>query len=206
MQAILYDPPPIPPDTDVDRALVDVILKLNNKAPDERFPDAATALVALCEATNRRLPPETIEIRESYLQAARFVGRQRELSQLTAAVDTLADQADKGSPGSPWLVGGESGVGKSRLLDELRIRAMVKGAAVLWGEAVAEGALPYHMWRVPLRRLILSTDLSQTEAGILKTLLPDMFGDDVIAPEGASTTSFWTQSAGCSSARHVPSC
>ena len=44
----------------------------------------------------------------------------------------------KDGHGSAWLVSGESGVGKSRLLDELRIHALTEGFTVLRGQ-IAEG-------------------------------------------------------------------
>lgn len=97
------------------------------------------------------------------------MGRQAELQQLTTALqDTIAGN------GSAWLVGGESGVGKSRLLEELRTVGLVEGALVLRGQAVEGGGLPYQLWRDPLRRLVLSVALSDLEAGVLKPIVPDI--------------------------------
>ncbi|MBC7813378.1 MAG: tetratricopeptide repeat protein, partial [Burkholderiales bacterium] len=93
--------------------------------------------------------------------------------------------------GSAWLIGGESGVGKSRLLDELRTLALVDGALVLRGQAVTEGGLPYQVWRDPMRRLVISTPMTALEASILKEIVPDisdLLGYDVpnaVALEGA---------------------
>ncbi|HEX2623574.1 MAG TPA: tetratricopeptide repeat protein, partial [Phototrophicaceae bacterium] len=75
---------------------------------------------------------------------------------------------------SAWLIGGESGVGKSRLLDELRARAMVSGAIVVRGQGIEGGGVPYQLWRDPLRRLALVTELTDLEAGIIKPLVPDI--------------------------------
>jgi predicted ATPase len=133
------------------------------------------------------IPRETEAIRESFLQAARFVGRERELALLS---DALL-QAMEGK-GSAWLIGGESGVGKSRLLNELRTQALIRGAMVLHGQAVAGGGLSYQLWRDPLRRLALSTPLSAMEASILKQILPDigdLLGQEIPDPpelEGAA--------------------
>jgi predicted ATPase len=97
------------------------------------------------------------------------VGREEELGQLAGALR----QAMAGR-GSAWLVGGESGVGKSRLLDELRSLALVEGALVLRGQGVSEGARLYHLWRDVLRWLALLTELSDLEVGVLKSLVPDL--------------------------------
>ena len=81
-----------------------------------------------------------------------------------------------------------------RLLDELRIHALVEGIAVLEGGAVAEGGAPYQVWRDVIRRLILQSDLSELEASILKPLIPDierLVGYDVPdAPDNGAVASF----------------
>ncbi len=46
-------------------------------------------------------------MRESFLKAARFVGREREHNTLLAALNDAFDGC-----GSMWLVAGESGIGK----------------------------------------------------------------------------------------------
>ena len=81
-----------------------------------------------------------------------------------------------------WLIGGESGVGKSRLVNELRIHALVQGAIVVRGNGVDGGGLPFQLWRDVLPRLILSTTIESYEASILKRLVPhisDLLGVDV---------------------------
>src|SRR4051794_27991419 len=72
--------------------------------------------------------------------SSRMVGRTAELQQLE---DALAD-ASTGRP-SLAFVAGDSGVGKTRLVNELRHRAETAGAEVLSGDAVelGEGELPY---------------------------------------------------------------
>ncbi len=107
----------------VDSDLAAVVGCLLAKDPHSRYANAEAAIAAFSRAVGRALPRETSAIRESFLQAAKFVGRRTELSRLTRALDEAC-----AGRGSAWLVGGESGVGKSRLLDELRTRALVRGA------------------------------------------------------------------------------
>jgi eukaryotic-like serine/threonine-protein kinase len=148
-----------------------VVGRLLSKEPRERFSgDAYEVIHALSNAIDLRSTQESAAVRESFLQAAKFVGREKELATLEAA---LRDAIE--GRGSGWLIAGESGVGKSRLLEELRARALVEDLLVLRGQGVSEGGgLSYQLWREPLRRLALSTELSDLEAGILKELVPDI--------------------------------
>lgn len=151
--------------------LRNVIGRLLAKDPRERFGgDAYTVMGALSNALDLGATQESPAVRDSFLQAAKFIGRERELAELENALrDALKGQ------GSGWLIAGESGVGKSRLLDELRARALVEGVLVLRGQGVQDGGgLTYQLWREPLRRLMLSTELSDLEAGVLKELVPDI--------------------------------
>ncbi len=153
----------------LDRPTAAVLERLLAKEPAQRYPDASTVIHALSGATEQELWIETPDTRESFLQAAKFVGRAVELKQLIEALS----QTQQGQ-GSAWLIGGESGVGKSRLIDELRAHALVQGVLVVHGQAVEGGGMPYQLWRESVRRLILTTDLSDFEAGILKSLIPNI--------------------------------
>jgi tetratricopeptide (TPR) repeat protein len=148
--------------------LVTLFERLLAKDPTERYQTAGQVLAALYDATGQRADV-TAAARESFFRGASFVGRDDEISQL---LDALA-RAQHGK-GGVWLVGGESGIGKSRLLDELRTRALVEGVLVLRGQSVRGGDLTYQPWREPLRRLTLELDLTDAEASILKTLVPDI--------------------------------
>jgi len=136
------------------------------KLPNERPANAKDALAQLSRLTQKPIPIESRLIRESFLQHAIFVGREEEL-------DTLKDSLYNPSKRS-WLIGGESGVGKSRLLDELRVHALVDGQLVLRGYEVEENSLPYQLWRDIVRRLVLIVDVNDAEAAILKEVAPDI--------------------------------
>lgn len=146
-----------------------LVARLLEKKPTQRYHSADEVIAALSKAVGRPLPKESVAIRESFLQAAKFVGRQHELTQLKEALA----QAQTGV-GSAWLIGGESGVGKSRLLSEMRTQAMVRGFLVLHGQAIMEGGLSYQIWREPLRRLVLSVGLDDEELGVFKDIIHDI--------------------------------
>ena len=78
-----------------------------------------------------------------------FVGRERELAELAPALEDLA-----AGRGRLFLVSGDSGVGKTRLADELASRAKDTGARVLWGRCSKRaGAPPYWPWTQALQSL-----------------------------------------------------
>lgn len=169
LQQILSEPPDLTLLRDLPRGLVDAITALLHKDPAKRCAKAADAIEMLRPFAAAQDVGSVREIQESYLQAARFVGREAEISQLKNAFRTSMDTL-----GSIWLIGGESGVGKSRLINELRIMALVEGALVLQGTAVAEGGSPYHVWHDVLEMLTLATPITPDQASILADVVPSI--------------------------------
>lgn len=149
-------------------AVTAVLQTLLAKDPAQRYPQAAATIEALCQAAGCRLPPETEATRESFLQAAPFIGREAEMVRLESALE-----ATIGQTGSAWLVRGESGIGKSRLLQELRTRALVQGVFVLRGLANPDGGT-YHLWPDVLRPFLLLAQPDDLEAAVLQAIVPDV--------------------------------
>ncbi len=165
-QAVLHQVPDMTY-LDLPKPLTAVLQQLFAKEPADRYPTAAAAIDALCAAAKRPLPPESPATRNSFLQAAPFIGREAELNQLTVALH----QAIAGN-GSAWLVGGESGIGKTRLLQEIRTHALVNGLSVLRGQAQQSGGMAYQLWGEALRQLPLLIPLDDLEAAVLRPILP----------------------------------
>ena len=172
VQVLIEDVIDTVPSFDGVEAGVDVMMVLERlmlKNPEERFQSANEVIDKLAQLSDVPILHDTPAIRESFLQAAQFVGRDFELGQLSERLE----QAIKGQ-GQAILVAGESGVGKSRLLDELRTLALVGGADVIRGQGITEVSSPYAIWRDTLRWLALITPLSDLEASVLKPLIPDI--------------------------------
>lgn len=166
--AVLKESPDLS-NLDLTDDFISIIDRLLLKDPKDRYQDADKVIEDLAFAARISLEEEDPAIRNSYIQAARFVGREAELRQLETALDNIFN-----NKGSTWLVGGESGVGKSRLLHEIQIRSMVRGARTLHGQGVAGGGLSFQLWREPVRYLALSLTLSDLDAAILKDIAPDI--------------------------------
>jgi len=167
IQQILRQQPDVTTIENTDLGLV--LSRLLLKNPTNRYQSAQDVIIALCEAVNIDPPQESSMIRESFLQASEFVGRDNELKMLKDDLALVLQGSN-----SFYLVGGESGVGKSRLLDELRIQALVSGATVLRGQAVENGVL-FQLWRNIIRRcLLMVDDISDLQASILLDIVPDI--------------------------------
>lgn len=148
------------------RAVMQRLLALE---PRQRYSDPGQVLADLGAVLGRPLQVDTAETRESFLSASVLVGRERELATLSAA---LAG-ARRGA-GSAILLAGESGVGKSRLLDEVRSVALVRGVRVLRGQSISTAGGSYDVFLDVLRALVLDTPLHDLEAAVLKELLPEL--------------------------------
>jgi hypothetical protein len=145
-----------------------VVAQSLSKAPSDRPATANAFLEQLSTAMGIPVASDPAFARESYLMAARFTGREKELGVLRSALE-----AARANRGSAWLVGGESGVGKSRLLEELRSYTLVEGVLVVRGEARSSGGTAYHVWHDALEVLALHVDLSEHETSVLGAVLPN---------------------------------
>jgi len=169
LNAILYKSPDLNALEDNIAPIIGMLLSRN---PEDRYHNAESVVAALAQAYDFVKPTESIAVRENVLQSAPFIGRKDEFGQLQQAFQTLI----KGElmTGSSWLLAGESGVGKSRLLNELRIQAITRGILVLNGQGMSEGGAVYELWRQPLRLLCLQEPPTTEEASILKPIVPDI--------------------------------
>ena len=168
IQSIVSDPPPIDA-VQADAPIKDLIGRLLAKRPQHRPANATAALQELAALGAHSSQPEAPDIRESFLQHAPFIGRDSEMAQFKAVLGHLPSGI-----GGGMLIGGESGVGKSRLLEEYRVQALITGAQVLHGQAAEGGGVRYQLWRDVLPRLIFATPLTDFEAGILLDILPNI--------------------------------
>jgi eukaryotic-like serine/threonine-protein kinase len=137
--------------------------------PEPTSDSAEDVLRALRAATRLALGAGALETRESRLRSAPFLGRADELASLEASMR----EACRGR-GAAWLLTGESGAGKSRMLEEVAILGAACGAIVLRGQEEREGGSPYRLFRDVFHGLSLVTDLEGFEASVLLPILPKL--------------------------------
>jgi predicted ATPase/DNA-binding CsgD family transcriptional regulator len=121
-----------------------------------------------------------------------FVGRRAELAVLAAAYEQASDGTTRAV-----VVGGEAGVGKTRLVEEACAQAAEHGARVLPGACLELGGegLPFAPLVDALRALVRTTDPEQLQAVLgparrdLARLLPDLEvepGEGTAAADGGT--------------------
>jgi tetratricopeptide (TPR) repeat protein len=105
-----------------------------------------------------------------------FMGRERELAALLGGLEEAL-----GGEGRLFLLSGEAGIGKSRLADELALRARERGARILWGRCWEAGGAPaYWPWVQALRAYVREGDPEQLRAQLgagapdVAQMLPDV--------------------------------
>lgn len=133
---------------DLPPALDELVLRLLEKVPARRLghaDDVARVLEALGAPA---LPQEGPPARD-YLYRPGLVGRAGPL----AALDEQLVRS-RGRRGGLVVIVGESGVGKTRLVNELASRAAARGVTVLDGEASAVGPRALGALRRPLLALV----------------------------------------------------
>ena len=81
-----------------------------------------------------------------------FVGREGQLEVVLAALDDAVSGRRR-----VLLLGGEPGIGKTRLAEEFAVHAAARGAGVVWGRSWEAGGAPaYWPWTEALRALVES--------------------------------------------------
>jgi tetratricopeptide (TPR) repeat protein len=144
---------PVPPSlrvSDVPRALDELILGLLQKRPRDRIGYADDVAAALSRLGAGDAPPARRA--EPHLYRPRLAGR-------TAALSTVEEKLKnvRVARGDRVLVGGESGVGKTRFAMEVAISANRRGLAVVTGQctsvAVGDGEVKAASLH-PLRHLL----------------------------------------------------
>ena len=115
-----------------------VVERLCSKEAADRYRTGNAIIETINRLGGLEYELETQETRESYILSSRFVGRDRELDRITKFYEARTDGSERLSPAQ--FVGGQSGIGKSRLMREVRHRAQLAQVPFIEGNCY-EGAL-----------------------------------------------------------------
>ena len=146
----VWKTPPVPPSTlvpDIPAQLDELVLGLLSLDPRARPASAAEVISRV--NTVGELADEGAEdverLAESFLLTPRFVGRAEALERVRGCIDALA-----GGRGGALRIEAVAGMGRTRLLEEIGVRAQVAGAAVIRVDAST-----YRDWNGTARALVL---------------------------------------------------
>ncbi len=179
---LLDDPePPSSLVPGLPEALDRLILRLLAKEPCARYDSAEQALHHWRAIFQGDLTSEFLGPQAPRLETSEFVGRQRELERLLGLLEP--------TPGRPLLVlvAGESGLGKTRLLQELADYGSNLPGTVTWGYGYEHETLPYQVWIPALRHASLEglpAELIPFRRA-LSVLLPDVGEEDGPPPSSS---------------------
>ena len=162
-------PDELPALRELPTGLASLIRRLLSRDPAGRPVSAEAALTELRQACDGQLDVEDDATLDSFLQAAPLVDRPDELQRMLG----MLSDAQRGH-GGLLLIGGESGVGKSRLIEEFRVQAMVRGVTVLRGQAQPSASVPFEVFIEVLRELAAYSTVEDREAAVLGTLIHDL--------------------------------
>jgi len=104
--------------------LQDIVLRLCAKVPADRFLTANNVIEAINREGDLSYEIETVKTREGYILSNRFVGRDKEFKHITDSIVRRTSYMEGEFPPA-LLVCGQSGVGKSRLMREIRHHVQV---------------------------------------------------------------------------------
>jgi histidine kinase len=131
--------------------LQSVIERLCAKHPADRYPTANAVIEDVNRQGGLSYEVETPETKESYVFSSRFVGRKSEHDR----VCDFMTRRTRGSPGYPpaLMVSGQSGTGKSRLMQEVRHFAQLSQILFCQGRCF-EGSFSEFQSLAPLLELL----------------------------------------------------
>ncbi|HKB06894.1 MAG TPA: protein kinase, partial [Candidatus Polarisedimenticolia bacterium] len=148
-------------------------LALMGRTPGSRPADAAAALDLLNSGRVEPLRIDTPETYASFVTSGRFIGRDQDLDKLTNLATEHVGTAD-GDEALPRLIllSGPSGIGKSRLLREMKHRLQLAGIRNFTGRCYQDGGVPFHPFVEVLRQLPRPPEMPDELGSVVNQLVP----------------------------------
>ncbi|MFO1464079.1 MAG: sigma 54-interacting transcriptional regulator [bacterium] len=134
-QETLQPPPASQANPKVSAAFSEVLEQLLKKNPAERPATAGAALRLLARLSGRKISLETEATSLSYLpNETKLIGRADAMREFQEVFDAVFRAAGGAPPARLLAIAGAAGLGKSRLLKEIRFHSQLAGVRTLNGE------------------------------------------------------------------------
>lgn len=175
---------------DCPEYLATIVSKCLEKRPLDRYQSADEVLREIARYRPDLAGDETVPMRESYILTSEFVGRRKELDYLVRNFELAL-----GGNGQTVMIGGDTGVGKSRLLNEFKIHCQLEGATVLQAHCQEYESRPHQTMVTLCRQLLLSSGaiheiILSRYGSELQKLAPDFDLEELIPTTEASDPNF----------------
>ena len=171
---------------DAPEALERIVMRLLEKEPGRRYRTAGLVSEDLAALAGVALARESLDQQLSFLETGEIIGRDAELAQLEAALAAARTGGVR-----PIFVTAPAGTGKSRLVQELELKAKLAGFVVMHGSCHEDGMAPYEALTASLRSA-LPHGTEEERLRYLPTLahlFPEFAGEDgaeAEAPDAAT--------------------
>ena len=117
----------------VPSSIETMILKLLEYDPRHRYPSATALIHDLSKIAGVAEPASELLLPDGEIHAAPLIGRDQEIREILRQVE-----ASREGQGGGVLIVGSEGMGKSRILDDVTLRAQLDGAQVFRGRCVVD--------------------------------------------------------------------
>lgn len=156
---------------DVPETLDNITLKLLEKKQEDRYQNTAELLNDLIPASGEKITVETLEQKKSYLNCSALIGRESEMKCLKETFSKVL----KGK-GQSVFVAAPAGVGKSRLIQEFKLKVQLAKIPYLEGRCFEQGITSYQPISDALRWLIPLTkkEVVDKYGDVLIKILPEL--------------------------------
>ena len=157
--------PRVPP------ALDAIIMRLLEKDPRHRFPTAAALLKAVADAAGTTVPKGELLMGGGELYAAPLIGRDADVAQLRRAIDEA-----RAGRGGAVILSGPEGMGKSRIVRDVTLRAQLDGARVFCGGCPVNRKTIYAPFFEIFQEMVRAVNPTANAADELRRILRPVIG------------------------------
>ncbi len=163
--------------------LEQIIMKLLEKDPRQRFASAAALLQEVASAAGKKVGAGELLVGRGELFAAPLIGRRAEVAQLRSLIAEARD-----GRGNGVIIAGAEGMGKSRIVRDANLRAQLDGARVFCGRCPINRKTAYAPFFEIFQQMVLavnpSADVSAELRRLLRPTAPTRSGDETPRASG----------------------